>query len=101
MREEKLLFYLGHNCAGREHRVSGRTLERALGIRGTDLRKLVSRLRKRGIPICSDRNGYFYAVQASEVYTTIHQLEAWIAGARASVQGLEQSLDSFAERKSP
>ena len=58
MREEKLLNYLKGACTGRKYRVSGAELEAALGISGTDLRKLVNRMRRKGIPIGSDRCGY-------------------------------------------
>jgi len=54
MREEKLLNYLKGACTGRKYRVSGAELEAALGISGTDLRKLVNRMRRKGIPIGSD-----------------------------------------------
>ena len=51
MREERLLNYLKGACPGRKHRVGGAELERALGLSGTDLRKLVNRLRRKGVPI--------------------------------------------------
>ena len=44
MREEKLLNYLKGACPGRKYRVSGADLERALGISGADLRKLVNQI---------------------------------------------------------
>lgn len=49
MREEKLLNYLKGACTGRKYRASGAELEAALGISGTDLRKLVNRMRRKGI----------------------------------------------------
>ena len=87
MREEKLLNYLKGACTGRKYRASGAELEAALGISGTDLRKLVNRMRRKGIPIGSDRCGYFYAATAGEVYSTIQQLQSMengLAAARSS-----------------
>ena len=108
MREEKLRAYLKGACAGRKYRVSGAELEQAqerfgeleqvLGINGTDLRKLVNRLRRKGIPVGSDRGGYFYAVTAGEVYATIRQLKAMSSGLEAAIRGLEQALERFGER---
>ena len=69
MREEKLLNYLKGACTGRKYRASSAELEAVLGISGTDLRKLVNRMRRKGIPIGSDRWGYFYATTAGEVYS--------------------------------
>lgn len=97
MREEKLLAYLKGACAGRKYRVSGVELERALGISGTDLRKLVNRLRRKGVPIGSDRSGYFYAITAGEVYSTIRQLRTMADGIEAAIRGLEDALERFGE----
>ena len=100
MREEKLRAYRKGACAGRKYRVSGAELEQVLGINGTDLRKLVNRLRRKAVPIASsDRGGYFYAVTAGEVYTTIRQLKAMSSGLEAAIHGLEQALEYFGERE--
>ena len=95
MREKKLLAYLKGACPGRAYRVSGAELERALHLSGTDLRKLVNKLRRKGVPIASDRQGYFYAVTAGEVYATIRQLDQMRRGLDAAIQGLEGALESF------
>ena len=97
MREERLLSYLKGACPGRKYRVSGAELERALGLSGTDLRKLVNRLRRKGIPIASDRQGYFYAATAGEVYTTIRQLRQMVTGLEKAIAGLEAALEGFGE----
>ena len=97
MREERLLNYLKGACPGRKYRVSGADLERALGISGADLRKLVNRFRRQGIPIGSDRQGYFYAATAGEVYTTIRQLRQMVAGLEKAIAGLEGALERFGE----
>ena len=97
MREEKLLNYLKGACTGRKYRASGAELEAALGISGTDLRKLVNQLRRKTHPIASDRSGYFYATTAGEVYDTIRQLKRMAAGLEAAINGLERSMDRFRE----
>ncbi len=97
MREEKLLAYLKESCRGRRRTVKSSELERALHLSGTDLRKLVNRLRRKGVPIGSSRDGYFYAATAGEVYATIRQLQVMEQGLRAAVQGLERALDGFGE----
>ena len=94
-REDRLLVYLKGACAGRAYRVSGRELGMALNLSGTDLRRLVNRLRQRGVPIASDQSGYFYAQTAGEVYTTIRQLRDMSNGLEAAIRGLEQALDGF------
>jgi len=97
MREENLLTYLKETCCGKQRTVKSSELERVLNLSGTDLRKLVNRLRRKGVPIGSSRDGYFYAKTAGEVYATIRQLQVMEQGLRAAIQGLESALDKFGE----
>ena len=101
MREERLLAYLKAVCPGRACRTGGKELERVLGISAADLRKAVHRLRRRGEPIASDRNGYFYAQTAGEVYATIRLLRQMASGLEAAIRGLEQALDRFTRGGGP
>ena len=96
MKEEQLLVYLKANCAGRGNIRKSIHLEQALHISGNELRRLVHRLRKRGVPIASSPDGYFYAVTAGEVYSTIRQLKQMASGLDAAVRGLESALERFA-----
>jgi biotin operon repressor len=95
MREEKLLAYLKGACTGRRYTVRSAELEQVLGVSSTDLRKLINRLRRKGIPIGSCPEGYYYARTAGEVYSTIRQLRGMVNGLEAAIHGLEQSLDAF------
>lgn len=95
MKEELLLEYLKTVCPGRGRIQKSAQLERALQISGNELRRLIHRLRKRGVPIASSRDGYFYAVTAGEVYTTIRQLRQMACGLEKAIAGLEGSLDKF------
>ena len=95
MNEEKLVQYLKIFCKGRANTKKSEEIERVICISGNELRKAVNRLRRRGIPIGSSRSGYFYAVTAGEVYSTIRQLKVMANGLDAAIAGLERSLDSF------
>ena len=70
--------------------------KRASAVRD-DERKLINRLRRKGVPIASDRQGYFYAVTAGEVYTTIRLLRKMVAGIEKAIAGLEAALEKFGE----
>ena len=96
-REEQLKAYLRTACYGRQHTVSGVVLERTLCLSGTDLRKLVNRLRRKGAPIASSRTGYYYAATAMEVYSTIRQLRQMTDGLEKASSGLESALEQFGE----
>ena len=99
MNDEELRDYLKRFCFGREHLICSRDLMRQKNLRESDLRKKVNRLRRKGIPVGSDRGGYFYAVTAGEVYATIRQLKAMSSGLEAAIRGLEQALEYFGERE--
>lgn len=94
-REERLLAYLEGACLGRTRCMGGKELGQALNLNGTELRKAVNRLRQKCEPIASDRNGYFYAQTAGEIYATIQNLKKMRAGLDAAIRGLEQALDNF------
>ena len=97
MQQNKVAAYLKNTCPGRSHRIRSDDLAKALGMRGSDLRKQIHRLRCQGVPIASDRYGYYYAVTAGEIYRTIRQLKQMAAGLEAAISGLERSLDQFQE----
>ena len=96
MQEDRVLAYLKGACRGKGRRVRGKEIERVLHISGTELRKLVNRLRCKGTPIASDRDGYYYAATAGEVYATIRQLRRMATGLEAAIAGLERALERFA-----
>ncbi len=95
MKKDELKKYLSHNCRGRKSAIGGEGLRRALRTSENEVRKAVNRLRREGVPIASDRAGYFYAQTAGEVYTTIRNLLKMRVGLDAAIAGLEQSLEQF------
>lgn len=97
MRQDDLRNHLKTHCAGRKKATKSAELERRLHMSGNDLRKLVNRLRKKGVPIASGREGYYYATTAGEVYSTIRQLREMEHGLQEAIRGLETALDSFGE----
>lgn len=97
MRQDHLKNHLKIYCAGRKNATKSAELERRLRISGNDLRKLVNRLRKQGVPIASGPSGYYYAATAGEVYATIRQLKDMERGLQAAIRGLEDALNGFGE----
>lgn len=95
MKEEMLLQYLMVNCAGRGNIRKSAQLQRSLGVGKNELCRLIHRLRVRGVPVGSSRDGYFYAVNAGEVFDTIRQLERMAAGLERSIRGLTSALEKF------
>ena len=66
-----------------------------LGIKGIEVRHLVNRLRRDGVPIASSGSGYFYAATEQEVRATIAHLTRRIGGIAAAIHGLNRSLERF------
>ena len=52
---------------------------------------------RKAVPIASSREGYFYASNAAELYSTIRQLKEMRAGLDAAICGLEQAMETFTE----
>ena len=97
MKEEQLTAYLKGAYKGRRNTIKSAELERVLHMSGTDLRKLVNKLRRKSVPICSGRDGYFYARTAGDIVRTIRALRVMIKGLQAAVDGLLAALDKFEE----
>ena len=97
MNDEELRDYLKRFCFGREHLICSRDLVRQKNLRESDLRKKVNRLRRKAVPIASSREGYFYASNAAELYSTIRQLKELRAGLDAAISGLERAMETFTE----
>ena len=61
---------------GKDNAIVSRALEERLGCKGTMIREMVNELRSAGVPICSDRNGYYIAKSREELDHTIVQLKS-------------------------
>ena len=94
-KENQLLEYLQRRCLGRENAISGKRLRKMLRVRDVGLRNMVHNLRVDGVPICSDRTGYFYPANAWEVIATIGHLRRMRDGVEESIRGLEKATGAF------
>lgn len=99
MQKERLAVHLERYHLGAQSAATSRELERAFSIKGKKLRQLVNSLRREGIPIGSNGNGYFYAATEPEVRATIGHMRRRIGGIAAAIRGLERSLDRFDDRQ--
>jgi len=95
MLKEQLAEYLHRYHHGAENAVTIRELEHTFCVSGKELRDIVNGLRREGIPIASDQNGYFYAKTEAEVRLTIRHMRSRVSGIRAAIGGLRHSLTAF------
>ena len=70
-------------------------MERSFGVSAKELRDQVNALRREGVPIASDLNGYFYAKTEAEVRMTIRHMRNRLSGISAAITGLRRSLTAF------
>ncbi|MDD3780639.1 hypothetical protein [Pelotomaculum terephthalicicum] len=95
MQKEQLAEHLRRYHHGAENAVISKELERSFGVSGKELRDQVNALRREGVPIASDQNGYFYAKTEAEVRMTIRHMRNRISGISAAITGLRRSLAAF------
>ncbi len=95
MQKEQLAKHLRRYHHGAENAVISRELECTFHVSGKELRDQVNALRREGVPIASDQNGYFYAKTEAEVRLTIRHMRNRISGISAAITGLRRSLAAF------
>lgn len=83
--------YLKKHHTGEENAIFSRDLEALFQLGGRDIRRIVSSLRKDGVPICSDyHKGYYFAEKQSEIADTLKGLSEHIAGVSDTVAMLQK-----------
>ena len=95
MQKEQLAEHLRQYHHGAENAVISRELECTFHVSGKELQDQVNALRREGVPIASDQNGYFYAKTEAEVRLTIRHMRNRISGISAAITGLRRSLAAF------
>ena len=93
MTDKALCGHLKQFHQGQESAASSRELEAAFHLKGTELRRVINRLRCNSFPICSDATGYFYAKRPSEIKATVAQLTGRISKISAAARGLMKSYE--------
>jgi predicted DNA-binding transcriptional regulator YafY len=95
MLKDRLAGHMEIFHSGERYAATSRELERAMGVSGATLRRLVNALRREGVPIASDDTGYYYAETEQEVRRTIAHMKHRIFGISAAIHGLEKSLERY------
>jgi len=84
--------YLKDRHSGEDNAVFSRELEYMLDMSGRDIRRVISALRKDGVPICSDfHKGYYYAEKQSEIERTLKGLGEHIDGMSDTIARLAKA----------
>ena len=90
-----ILDYVTKNHVGAENAILAGRLCNMLGITGRLLRRAITELQVEGYPVCSDTNGYFYAVNVEEIDSTIHHLTTRAQEMETARDGLLKAKDNY------
>lgn len=82
---------------GKENAVKSKQIEARFHCKGTEVRHMVNELRCKGVPICSNRNGYYYAESNDDIRRTIAHLDGRISKIKAAQSGMTEILNDYKE----
>ncbi len=83
--------YLGKYHVGKENAASSREMEQQFSVSGRTIRRIIHDLRRDGYPVCSDKDGYYYAASQSEINGTVSRLNEFVNGVSSASTGLLRS----------
>lgn len=73
---------------GKENAIHSKELQKVFDMDGRAIRRKISSLRKDGVPICSDEDGYYYADNQQEINKTVCRLNGMVTGVSNARTGL-------------
>lgn len=88
MKEINLLDFLP---VGKENKITSRELGEITHLKGNAIRREVNRLRTAGLPIASDKEGYYIATNAEEITATIRNLQSRRNAMNRAIEGLQEA----------
>ena len=80
--------YLRKYHRGKQNAIYSRELQRLFCLNERSVRRIVNKLRKDGVPICSSQAGYYYASNQSEINETVCWLNEMLTSASNARTGL-------------
>ena len=84
---------------GKENAIYSSEIEGITGLKGSDVRLTVNRLRTTGVPICSSKRGYFIAENPSDILETIEMLNGRCNAILSASNGLNNYYLSLCKEK--
>lgn len=91
---ENVLSILSSRNMGVENATKQKMLSAELGVSTEQIRGAINYLRSMGFPICSGRQGVWYAKNKVEIKDTIDNLQHRINGIANAMRGLEEAYES-------
>jgi hypothetical protein len=95
----EILLELLQDQVGKENAVKSKQLEILFSMKGATIRGLINTLRRHGNPICSGREGYWFASSIEEVEKTKEHLQGRMFGLKGALKGLEMYVSQQREKE--
>ena len=73
-KEQEIYVFLVENHKGKDNAIHSKDLEKLFNICPRTVRNYINKMRKSGLPICSDDSGYWIAANSREVNRTVKRL---------------------------
>jgi len=90
---------------GSENPITGLQISRMIdlparksGMKGADMRSIISALRVKGIPICANGKGYFWPKNQGETEDYIGSLQARIDQQQEALEGISSGINKSGKR---
>ena len=87
-KEQELFEYLMDKHIGQDKAVHSKKLEKRFNICPRTVRTYVNKMRKSGIPVCSDETGYWIAKTPKEANKTVKRLDNFVGEVNSARTGL-------------
>ena len=94
IKKDEICTYLIQNHIGQENAAPCKMLEAVFSLNNRTVRKYIHALRCKGIPICSDKNGYYYPDSADEIAATIAQFKSRMTKLSNVKSAISNTLDN-------
>ena len=91
--------FLSTKCIGKKNAVKSSVLESMFQLKGSEVRKIINRIRCNGQPICSGSTGYYYASTEADIRKTIRNLNGRIDKINAAKNRLQNSIRTKKENQ--
>lgn len=77
---------------GKEHRITARQIAAMFEIHDSQVRDVINQLRCGGVPVCSDRRGYYLSDDPVDIRAQIMSIEHRMNAMFDAIQGLKTAL---------
>ena len=76
--------------SSKEKVIDSKEIAKRFEISRVDVRRIINKARSEGIPICANRDGYYYSTDIYEINKTVGSLTGRISAISSAIRGLKR-----------